>query len=134
MTDGLLDLESRRAMVQKFVFKGQYAGRLHHAKNRLTGAVRVISLHVNLSAADNHINNGETSTPIKDDQDAIYRVCHTLDHEWMHYAFMKVGHSDSLEQERMIYASIGNGGNDFFNIYYKIDKNPAWENKVVNHE
>lgn len=126
-TTDLLDLEPDRPMQQRFMFSKGYAGRIHLKRERKTGKIWASSLLVSLKAMNNHENDGVNHTPIRNDQDAIDRVAYTLNHEWLHYAFRKVNHQNNIEQERMIYASIGNGGNQFLNKHYRIALNPVVE-------
>lgn len=118
----LLELEPNRKMMQRFVFlpHGNYAGRLSLSQDLVTGLIWATSISVNLAAIRNQKNNMHGAIPIKDDNDAIDRVLYNLNHEWLHYAMHKCGHHVGIEQERMIYEAIGNGGSEFFNKYYNI--------------
>ena len=120
-------------MQQKFTFSTSYCGVIHMKRDNLTGKMWASSILVSLAAMQTSINDDDGTTPIKDDSDAIKSVSYTLSHEWMHYALRKINHNDSLEQEKMIYASIGNGGNNYAQVFYKFPKNPEWERRVKDH-
>lgn len=128
----LLDLEPDRKMRQGFKFNGDYIGQL--GVKKLGNKYWATSLYVNLSAVNSQVNDGLQARPIEDDDDAIERVIYNLNHEWLHYAFHQVEEHGSIEQEKMIYAVIGNGGNDFCQIYYGFEKNPEWDRRRIEHE
>ena len=126
MSTELLNIEPRKTMLQKFCFKGDYAGQITIRTYLHQKQIQAVSLRINLAAMDTHTNDGFChATPIADDDDAIARVSYCLNHEWMHYAFEKVEEAAHMPQERMIYAAIGNGGNGMINSTYKIAKNPS---------
>lgn len=134
MNNGLRNLEPKRKMIHKFVFSHGYGGKItfknHHDGNGFVAS----SLLVNLAEMKFQVNKNGIIKPIQNDDDAIERVCYNLNHEWMHYAFERIGENSGFLQEKMIYASIGNGGNEYFNAYYKINKNPEWEERIVKHK
>ena len=116
-----------REMTQRFVFKprANYIGQIIIRHNLLTDEYWPTTLQVNLSAINNQVNTNNSNIDIKDDDDAIARVNYNITHELLHMTQHEADQHDSLEQEKCIYAMIGNGGNEYFNEYYKIEKNPT---------
>ena len=112
-------------MTQKFVFKprANYIGQITMRKQGNDYWPTMIK--INLQAIKNQVNSKYNNTEIKDDDDAINRVVYNISHEFLHLAQHQAGHHDSIEQEKHIYNMIGNGGNEYFNTYYKIEKNPT---------
>ena len=116
-------------MQQKFVFKrnAPYHARLVMKHNTEADEWWPSTLSVNLTSMNNQVNIDYNNTPIKDEQDAINRVTYNITHEFLHLAQYNCEFRSGIQQERHIYAMIGNGGNSYFNTFYKIEKNPMIE-------
>jgi len=86
-------------------------------------------VHVNLDAFGNgqHINDGKGNYPKRATiKSIIDGVTYTLNHETIHHIQDAFGMDNHTQVEYQVYYMMGNGGNKFFNIYYKIKETPKW--------
>lgn len=89
---------------------------------------KIVFINLPSFTSGGHTHDGVTDGDFNpSDQQLMDDICYCIEHEYLHYIQHKlISNIQSLPTERIIYYMIGNGGNEYFNIYYNITIDDVW--------
>jgi len=116
-------------------FKGQYHGQCSYFPSKQKSTIRI-----NLTSFDEgqHQNHNHETIPCPTHRliDVIIEgITYTLTHELIHHFtnILALEHVKSKPAERIVYYMIGNGGNEWFNEFFKIPEDKEWMKIIEGH-